>query len=94
MRYSVREAVEWVQNKASAPEDFSDTGSEENIVDSGKEPVPVDLKVDSSDSDNAIFIFMIGIRATSQIKLFFLLFGQFLLCCYNRERYMIWLWII
>ena len=33
--------------------------------------MPVDLKVDSSDSDNNIFIFMIGIRATSRIKLFF-----------------------
>ena len=34
----------------------------------------VDLEADSSDSDN-IFIFIIGIRATSRIKLFF-----FLLC--------------
>ena len=29
----------------------------------------VDLEVDSSDSDNNIFIFIIGIRATSRIKL-------------------------
>ena len=72
MRYSVRETVELVQNKASALEDFSDSGSEENIVDSGEEPVPVDLEVDSSDSDNNIFIFTIGIRVTSRIKLSFL----------------------
>ena len=89
MRYSVRETVELVQNKFSALEDFSDSGSEENIVDSGEEPVPVDLEVDSSDSDNNIFIFTIWIRATSRIKLLFLLFGQFLLCCCYRERYMI-----
>ena len=50
---------------------FLDSGSEENIVDSGEESVPVDLKVDSSDSDNNIFIFIIRIRATSRIKLFF-----------------------
>ena len=35
----------------------------------------VDLEADSSDSDNNIFIFIIGIRATSRIKPFF-----FLLC--------------
>ena len=51
-------------------------GSEENIVESGKEFVPVDLEVDSSDNDNDIFIFIIGIYATNRIKpLFF-----FLLC--------------
>ena len=49
-------------------EDFLDSGSEENIVDSGVEFVPVDLEADSRDSDNNIFIFIIGIRATSRIK--------------------------
>ena len=38
-----------------------------------REFVSVDLEADSSDSDNNIFIFIIGIRATSRIKLFFLL---------------------
>ena len=52
---------------------FLDSSSEENIVDSGKEFVPVDLEADSRDSDNNIFIFIIGICATSKIKLFFLL---------------------
>ena len=33
--------------------------------------MPVDLEADSRDSDNNIFIFIIGIRATSRIKLFF-----------------------
>ena len=37
--------------------------------------MPVDLEADSRDSDNNIFIFITGIRATSRIKLFF-----FLLC--------------
>ena len=46
---------------------FPDSGSEENIVDSG-EFVPVNLKADSSDSKNDI-IFIIGIHATSRIKL-------------------------
>ena len=41
---------------------FSDIGSEENIVDYGEEFVPVDLEVDSSDSDNDIFIFIIGMQ--------------------------------
>ena len=71
---------------------FLDSGSEENIVDSGKEFVPVDLEADSRDSDNNIFIFIIGIRATSRIKLFnffFTVFGQFLFCCWDRERYTI-----
>ena len=70
--YSARETVELVLNEGSGLEDFSDSGSEENIVDSGEEFVPVDLEADSSDSDNNIFIFIIGIRATSRIKLFFL----------------------
>ena len=73
IHYSAREIVELVQNEGSDLEDFSDSGSEENIVDSGEEFVPIDLKVDSRDSDNNIFIFIIGIRATSRIKLFFLL---------------------
>ena len=47
------------------------TGSEETSVDPGEEFVPVDLEADSSDSDNNIFIFIIGIHATSRIKLFF-----------------------
>ena len=51
-------------------EDFSDSGSEENTVDS-VDFVPVDLEADSSDSDNNIFIFIIGIHATSRIKLSF-----------------------
>ena len=73
MHYSVMETVELVQNKGSDPEDFLDSGSEENIVDSGEEFVPVDLKADLRDSDNNIFIFIIGICATSRIKLFVLL---------------------
>ena len=90
MRYSAMETVELVLNEGSDPEDFSDSGSEGNIVDSGEEFVPVDLEVDSRDSDNNIFIFIIGIRATSRIKLFFFtVFGQFPLCCWDRERYMI-----
>ena len=68
MRFS-KETVELVQNEGSNQEDFSDSSFEENIVDSGKEFVPVDLKVDSSDSDNNIFIFITGICATSRIKL-------------------------
>ena len=69
MRYWVRETVELVLNEGLDLKDFSDSGSEENIVDSGKEFVPVDLEVDSSDSDNNIFILIIGIYATSRIKL-------------------------
>ena len=67
MRYSARENVALVLNL----EDFSDSGSEENIVDSGEEFVPVDREADSSDSDNNIFIFIIGICAASRIKLLF-----------------------
>ena len=70
MRYSVRETGELVLNEGSDLEDFSDSGFEENSVDSGEEFVPVDLKADSSDSDNNIFIFIIGMHATSRIKLF------------------------
>ena len=95
MCYSARETVELVLNEGSDLEDFSDSGSEENIVDSGKEFVPVDLEADLSDSDNNIFIFLIGIHATSRIKLFFycvwtvptLLLGQ-------RKVYDMTLWII
>ena len=64
MHYSARETVELVLNEGSDLEDFSDSGSEEKIVDSGEEFVPVDLKADWSDSDNNFFIFIIGIRAT------------------------------
>ena len=93
MCYSGRENVELVLNEDSDLEEFLDSGSEENTVDSGEEFVPVDLKVDSSDSDNNIFIFIIGIHATSKINpffsSFFTVFGQFLLYCCDRERYMI-----
>ena len=51
-----------------------DSGSEENIVDSGMEFLPVNLDADSSDSDNNIFIFIIGICATSRIELLKFLF--------------------
>ena len=71
MCYSTREAVDLVQQEGLDQEDFSDSGSEENIVDSGEEFVPVDLEVDSRDSDNNIFIFIIGIRATRRINFFF-----------------------
>ena len=70
-RYLTWEAVELVLNEGSDLEDFLDSGSEENIVDSSKEFVPVDLEADSSDRDNNIFIFIIGIRATSRINFFF-----------------------
>ena len=53
--------------------DFLDSGSEENIVDSGEEFVPVDFEADLRDSDNNIFLFIIGIHATSRLKVFFLL---------------------
>ena len=76
VHYSTSEAVELVLNGGSDLEDFSESGSEENIVDSGEEFVPVDLQADSSDSDNDIFIFIIGIHETSKIKLlFFTVFG-------------------
>ena len=89
MRYSARETVELVLYVGSDLEDFLDSGSEENIVDSGEEFVPVDLEADLSESDNNIFIFITGIRATSRTKLVFTVFGQFPLCCCNRERYTI-----
>ena len=73
--YLTREAVRLVLNEGLDLKDFSDSGSEENIVDSGKEFVLVDLEVDSSDSNNNIFIFIIGIYATSRIKLFLTVFG-------------------
>ena len=60
--------MELLLNEGSDLEDFSDSVSEENIVDSGEEFVPVDLEADSSDSDNNIFICIIGNRATSRIK--------------------------
>ena len=85
MCYSVRETVELVLNEASDLEDFSDSSSEENIVDSGEESGPADLEADMSDSDNNIFIFIIGIHATSRIKLFSTVFGQIMLCCCDRE---------
>ena len=37
MHYSAKETVEFVLNEGSDLEDFSDSGSEENIVDSGEE---------------------------------------------------------
>ena len=63
--------MELILNEGSDLEDFSDSGSEENIVDSSEKFVPVDLEVDSSDSDNDIFTFIIGLHATSRIKMFF-----------------------
>jgi len=63
MRYSTKETVELVLNEGSDLDDFSDSGSEENTVDSGEEFVPVDCKADSRDSNNNIFIFIIGICA-------------------------------
>ena len=67
--------MELVLNEGLDLEDFSDSGSEENIVDSGEEFVPVDLEVYLRDSDSNIFIFITEIHATSRIKLLF-----FLLC--------------
>ena len=58
-RYLTRETVESVLNEGSDLEDFSDSGSKENIVDSGTEIVLVDLEADTSDSNNNIFIFII-----------------------------------
>ena len=71
IHYLTREAVELGLNEGLDLEDFVDGGSEENIVDSGEEFVPVDLEVDANDGDNNIFIFIIGIRAISRIKLSF-----------------------
>ena len=82
--------MELVLNEGSDPEDFLDSGSEENIVDSGKEFVPVDREADLRESDNNILIFIIRIHATCRIKpISFTVFGQFLLCCCEREMYMI-----
>ena len=53
--------MELVLSEGLDLEDFSDSGSAENIVDSGKEFVPVELEVDSRDGDNNIFIFITGI---------------------------------
>ena len=66
MRYSTREAVELVMSEGS---DLEDVLSEENIVDSGEEFVPVDLKADSRYSDNNVFIFIIASHATSRTNL-------------------------
>ena len=51
---STREAVESVLNEGSDILKKSDSGSEENIADSGEESVPVDLKADLSDSNNCL----------------------------------------
>ena len=65
VHYLTRETVELVLNEGSDLKDYLDSGSEENTVDSGEQFVPVDLEADLRDSDNNIFIFIIGIRATS-----------------------------
>ena len=80
--------MELVLNEGSDLEDFVNSGSQENIVDSGEESVPVNLEADSRDSNNNIFIFIIGICATNKIKLFFTVWTV-PLCCWDRERYMI-----
>ena len=85
MHYLTREAVELELNEGSNL-DFSDSGSEENTVDSAEEFLPADLEADSSDSDNDIFIFITGSQATSRIKL---LFFTLIFCCCDRERYVI-----
>ena len=74
MHYLTREAVQLELNEGSNL-DFSDSasGSEENTTYSGEEFVPVDLEADSSDSNNDIFIFIIGIHETTRMKLFSLL---------------------
>ena len=95
MHYSAMETVELVLNEGSDLEDFLDSSSEENIVDSGEEFVPVDFEADLRDSDNNIFLFIIGIHATSRLKVFFycvwtvpaLLLGQ-------RKVYDMMLWFI
>ena len=46
MRYSSMETVGLVLTEGSDLADFSDSGSEENIVDSGEKFVPVDLEAD------------------------------------------------
>ena len=44
MSYSMREDAELVQYEGSDLEDFLDSGSKENTVDSGEEFMPVDLE--------------------------------------------------
>ena len=44
MCYLARETVELALNEGLDLEDFSDSGFEENIVNSGEEFVPVDLE--------------------------------------------------
>ena len=46
MHYLTSEAVELVLNEGSDFKDFSDSGSEDIIVDSGEEFVPADLEAD------------------------------------------------
>ena len=96
MCYSTRETVELVLNEGSDLEDFLDSGFEENIFDSGKEFVPVDLEADSRDSDNNIFIFIIGIHATRRIKLFFFycVWTVPALLLRQRKVYDMTLWVI
>ena len=73
MSYSMREDAELVQNEGSDLKDFSDSGSEQNIVDSDEELVLADLEADSNDSDNSIFISSLG--SVQPVEEFF-----FLLC--------------
>ena len=96
MCYSMRETVELILNEGSDLEDFSDSGSEKNIDGFGKEFVPVDLVVDSRNSNNNIFIFIIGIRATCRIKLFFCycVWTVRALLLLQRKVYNMTLWII
>ena len=63
--------MELILNEDSDLEKKLDSGPEENIVDSGEEFVSVDLEADLRESDNNIFILIIGIRAASRIKLLF-----------------------
>ena len=88
--------MELVLNEGLDLEDFSDSGSEENIVDSGEEFVPVDLEVDLRDSDNNIFIFITEIHATSRIKLlyFYCVWTVPALLLRQRKVYDMTLWII
>ena len=57
--------------------------------------MPVDLKADLSDSDNNIFIFIIGICATGRIKLLFnCVWTVPALLLRQRKVYDMTLWII
>ena len=57
--------------------------------------MPVDLVADSRDSDNNIFIFIIGIRATRRINLFFYCVWTVpALLLWQRKVYDMRLWII